>query len=226
MLFHITCAVKARQYRKYGMKRLQQFVVTTLIGGVVILLPIVILVFVVRLIVQFVDNIIEPLTKLVEWEVPNLLVDLVAVAAIILFCFLVGLFIRTRFGMSIFRYIEKEWLEIIPVYSTIRDIVQQFTGAKKAPFKQVVILDPFNSGTRMTGFVTDEQDEFCTVFVPTAPNPTNGFIFHVRKDKLEWLDIKTEDAMRTVVGMGVGSQEIVPHEEQHDEAQKSASVDA
>ncbi|MDX1409005.1 MAG: DUF502 domain-containing protein [Saprospiraceae bacterium] len=191
------------------MKRLQKFVVTTLIGGGVILLPIVILVFVVKLIIQFIDGAISPLTQLVEWEIPGLLIDVIALIAIILFCFLVGLFIRTQMGLSMFRYIEKEWLEKIPAYSTIRDIVQQFTGAKKAPFKKVVMVDPFNTGTKMTGFVTDEQDDYCTIFVPTAPNPTNGFIFHVHKDNLEWLDIKTEAAMRTVVGMGVGSQDMI-----------------
>ena len=209
MLFGIlTCGSNLNGVTETTMKRLQQFVITTLIGGFVVLLPIVIVVLVGKVLIQFVDKAVTPLTNLVEWEIPGVLLDLIAMVAIILFCFLVGLFIRTRMGMSVFRYIEKEWLELIPVYSTIRDIVQQFSGAKKTPFKQVVVLDPFGTGTEMTGFVTDEHDEHCTVFVPTAPNPTNGFIFHIRKDKLRWLNKKTEDAMRTVVGMGVGSQNL------------------
>ncbi|MDX1476158.1 MAG: DUF502 domain-containing protein [Saprospiraceae bacterium] len=191
------------------MKRLQKFVVTTMIGGGLILLPIVILVFVVKIIIQFIDNAISPLTQLVEWEIPGLLIDVIALIAIILLCFLIGLFVRTRMGMSVFKYIEREWLEIIPAYSTIRDIVQQFSGTKKAPFKKVVMVDPFKSGVKMTGFITDEHEDYCTIFVPTAPNPTNGFIFHVHKDHLEWLDIRTEAAMRTVVGMGVGSQDMI-----------------
>jgi len=61
--------------------------------------------------------------------------------------------------------------------------------------------------TKMTGFVTNElPNGLYTVFVPTAPNPTNGYIFHLRKDQLEFLDIKAEDAMRTVIGVGTGSE--------------------
>lgn len=58
----------------------------------------------------------------------------------------------------------------------------------------------------MTGFVTDElPNGKLTIFVPTGPNPTNGFIFHVDEDQVEYLDTNTEDAMRSIIGVGVGS---------------------
>ena len=191
------------------MKRLKRFLLTTLIGGFVVLLPFVILVSVGRLIIQFVGNVISPLSQLISLDVSDFVIDLVAFGAVVAFCFLIGLVIRTQFGSNVFTYIEREWLEKVPAYSTVRDIVQQFTGARKTPFQQVVVLDPFGSGTQMTGFVTDESEHSCTVFVPTAPNPTNGFIFHVEKSKLTFVDVKTEPAMRTIVGMGVGSQEML-----------------
>jgi uncharacterized membrane protein len=58
----------------------------------------------------------------------------------------------------------------------------------------------------MTGFVTEEVgNDLYTVFVPTAPNPTNGFVFHIPASRLQFVEVKTESAMRTVVGMGTGS---------------------
>ena len=64
----------------------------------------------------------------------------------------------------------------------------------------------FTSDTLMTGFVTEILNEdLYTVFVPTGPNPTNGFIFHVKKDQLVFVDTKPEDAMRTIIGVGTGS---------------------
>jgi uncharacterized membrane protein len=57
----------------------------------------------------------------------------------------------------------------------------------------------------MTGFVTDENEKMYTVFTPTAPNPTNGFVFHVPKDKVIHVDARAEEAIRTVVALGVGS---------------------
>ena len=188
------------------MKRFRHFLITTIIGGVAVILPIVIFVWVIRLIVRLVHTVITPLSNQINLEIPAIFIDLIALAAIIMACFLTGLVVRTRFGHGIYYYIEKQWLEKLPVYASIRDIVQQFTGLKKTPFTQVVLIEAF--GSKMTGFVTDENGDDITVFVPTAPNPTNGFVFHTRRDQIEFLDIKTEDALRTVVGMGAGSQEL------------------
>ena len=92
------------------------------------------------------------------------------------------------------------------MYGTIKETVQQFTGAKRMPFSQVVLVDVFSNETRMLGFVTDEHggDRY-TIFVPTGPNPTNGFIFNVSKEQLEFLDIKPDEAMRTIIGVGTGA---------------------
>jgi len=59
----------------------------------------------------------------------------------------------------------------------------------------------------MLGFVAaSHNDELFTLFVPTGPNPTNGFIFIVKKEQIEWIDIKTEEAMRIIIGVGTGSE--------------------
>jgi uncharacterized membrane protein len=188
-----------------SMRRFRHFVTTTIIGGFAVILPIVIFIWVVRLIIRLIHAVIAPLTGLINLEVSPIFLDLLAVIGMILICFLLGLFVRTRFGHGIYYYIEKQWFEKLPVYASIRDIVQQFTGQKKTPFTQVVLIEVL--GSTMTGFVTDDEDDSddVTVFVPTAPNPTNGFVFHTTKDKLTYLHVKTEDALRTVVGMGAGS---------------------
>lgn len=189
--------------------RFKHFITTTIIGGFAVILPIVIFIWGVRLIIRLIHAVIAPLTGLINLEVPSFVLDLLAVVGLVLICFLLGLFVRTRFGHGIFYYIEKQWFEKLPVYASIRDIVQQFTGQKKTPFTQVVLIDVL--GGQMTGFITDEVDDSdeVTVFVPTAPNPTNGYVFHTTKDKLIYLNVKTEDALRTVVGMGAGSQDLI-----------------
>ena len=189
------------------MRRLREFLITTLIGGVVVLLPIIIFIWVVKLIVTLIEGALTPITNLIQLEVPAIVLNLIALGMLIVFCFFVGLVIRTRAGNAIYNYLEKQWLEKLPVYSSIRDIVQQFTGRKKPPFNKVVLVDCL--GARMTGFVTDEDGDMFTVFVPTAPNPTNGFVFHVHRNQLQFRDVKTENCMRTVVGMGAGSQDLL-----------------
>ena len=191
------------------MKNLRIFLITTLIGGFLVVLPLAIFVVIVRLLVQFIVSLISPLTSLINLEISAFWINTIVLAGIIVFCFLLGLFIRTQLGKTSFRFIEENWLERLPAYSTIRDIVQQFTGARKAPFHKVVLIDAFNSGATMLGFVTDEDDINCAVFVPTAPNPTNGFVFIVPKDQVTRLNAKAEEAIRAVVGLGVGSLEIL-----------------
>ena len=62
----------------------------------------------------------------------------------------------------------------------------------------------------MTGFITDQiNEELYTIFVPTAPNPTNGNIYHVPRELLTFLPTTTQDAMRTVMGMGTGTADML-----------------
>ena len=166
------------------MRQIREFILTTLIGGVIVLLPIIIMIWVVRILVTLIETALRPLTSLINLEVPDIVLNVIALVAVILFSFVIGLVVRTRFGSTMYNYVEEQWLERIPVYSSIRDIVQQFSGRKKPPFNQVVIVKGF--GLLMTGFVTDDNgDDMYTVFVPTAPNPTNGFVFHVHKNNLQ-----------------------------------------
>ncbi len=207
------------------MKRLKQFLINTLIGGFLVLLPLAIFAFILKLIIQFVVNIIRPLTELINLEIPLFLINLMVFTGLIIFCFLIGLFIRTQLGRTSLRYFEVNWLEKLPAYGTIRDIVQQFMGAKQTPFQRVVLVDAFDAGTYMTGFITDEDDVMYTVFAPTAPNPTNGFVFHVPKDKVIHIDARAEVAIRTVVGLGVGSLVMINASAKKSADQKNMSSD-
>lgn len=192
------------------MKRLKNFFITTLIGGLVIILPIAIFILIVNLFIRFVNNMLRPLANLLNATqvMSDIVVNLLAFAIVIAFCFMVGLFIRTRAGKNIWQYIEMTWLAKLPFYNGIKETVQQFSGAKKMPFKDVVLVDPFGNGTKMTGFITDEHDNgLVTVFVPTAPNPTNGFVFHLESHLIERVDTEPDEAIRSIIGIGVGSSE-------------------
>jgi len=185
---------------------IRKFLLTTLLGGVVVLLPITIFIVLVKLVVEIVTRTIQPVAKLFSGaELPEVLANVFAVAIIVGFCFSVGLFVRTRFGSAIVKYINKQFLEKLPFYSTIQKTISQLLGQGNSVFSKVVIVEAMD--TKMTGFITSESSTgIYTIFVPTAPNPTNGFIFHVEKDKLTFLeDVKPEDALRTAIGLGTGS---------------------
>lgn len=194
---------------KIFFKRLRRFFFTTVIGGVVVILPVTIFLALIRFVFTITTGLLRPISNLLDvpTDLKKWLLDLIAFGIVITLFFLIGLLVRTEFGKRFFSSIEKNWLSQLPLYDTVRDTVQQFTGQKKMPFSQVVLVDIFGTPTRMTGFVTAELgEERYTVFVPTGPNPTNGFIFHVSQEQLEFVDTRPEEAMRTIIGVGTGSE--------------------
>jgi len=192
--------------------RTRTFFRTTLLGGVIVILPAIILFFAFRWLFGIVGNAIKPLTDLVvgmltlPGELDNLVATLIVVSVIILGCFLVGLFVKTRIGRWTYDALEHSVLSRAPGYKMVKETVNQFLGKNKSPFSTVVLVQLFENSTMATAFITDRQDDgTVTVFVPTAPNPTSGFIYHAEQKYVHPLAVSVESAMRSVISCGAGS---------------------
>jgi len=193
--------------KMHPLKQIRRFLVTTVVGGFAVVLPMALMVAIVQFLFNFVTRVISPMRGLIKFspDVETWIIDLSSLLIIIIAFFLIGLVVRTSLGKRLFAAFDKRLLGQIPLYPTLRNTVQQFFGKKKMPFSQVVVANVL--GARMTGFVTDERaDRTFTIFVPTAPNPTNGFVIHADHSELEFLDVTPEEAMRTIIGMGTGSE--------------------
>ncbi|NUO00287.1 MAG: DUF502 domain-containing protein [Saprospiraceae bacterium] len=190
-------------------KKLRRFFFTTVLGGIVVVLPIYIFAALIKVVFNFISALLAPVSNLLSFssDVNRWIVDLLAFAIVIFLFFLIGLLVRTELGRQLLTFIEENWLGKAPFYTLLRDTVRQILGQEKMPFRQVVLVDVYSNDTLMTGFVVDSTQDgvYYTVFVPTAPNPTNGFIFHVKREQLKFLEIKTEDALRSVIALGTGS---------------------
>lgn len=187
-------------------KRFRNFLRTTLIGGAVVVLPVTIFILLVKLVFDTLRALIEPVSNIIKFPfiTSDVLVDLITMGLIIIFFFIMGLVVQTRLGRGIISLVETELLSRLPLYGVIKETVLQFSGAKRMPFSQVVVVEAF--GTKMYGFIADEhKDGRYTIFVPTAPNPTNGFIFYMSPDQVEIVDVKPEEAIRMIIGIGTGA---------------------
>ncbi len=193
-------------------KRLRQFVATTFIGGLVVILPLTLFIFLVQLIVRFTAKLLKPIRAIIPFSesVSSGLLDLISLSIVLALFFFVGIVVRTSVGGKMFTRFEQRWLMNLPLYGVLRETVRQFLERDNTPFSQVVLVDAFGSGALMTGFVTDDEvgGGYVTVFVPTAPNPTNGFVFHIKKEKLRYVDTRPEDAMSSIIGVGTGSSSL------------------
>jgi len=194
------------------MERIKAFIKTTLIGGIGVILPIVILVLVFSWLFRFVTRNIQPLTNLIfaNQDSVGIFADVISIILIITVCFLVGVIVKTKLGHYIHDSIEKILLKKIPGYNITKDTVEQFIGREEMPFSSVALVKLFDNDTLVTGFITDKHSNGSyTVFVPTGPNPTSGNIIHVKPEKVFKVDISVEHAMKSIIACGAGSNKLI-----------------
>lgn len=175
--------------------------------GFVVLATLAILFFVFRWLFNVVKDIIEyPTGLLLRYlAIPEPAAMAVVLAILFLVCFFIGNFIRTWAG----EFIHKKTEKILPLYKTVKEILSHVFGEGKLLSCKVVIAEIL-PGTKMTGLITAEHETMYTIFVPTAPNPTTGFIFHVPKERVHILSgVTKEEMFRTIVACGMGSEELL-----------------
>ena len=124
--------------------------------------------------------------------------------------YLVGVIASNVFGRKLIGYGESA-LGRIPVarylYNGTRQILQSFSAPADTGFMQVVLAEFPRKGTRTIGFITNEvSDEsgrkLLNVFIPTAPNPTSGFLQILREEEIIRTDISVDAALKMVVSGG------------------------
>lgn len=189
---------------------MRRYVRVTLLGGFAAILPLALVILVFRWIIGVIERYLSPIVDLFNTDSELLLfaIYVILLAAILIGFFFIGIIIETRIGRFFTSVLEKKYLMKIPGYKIARETVMQFFGKQKSFFSEVVLVDLFNAGTLMTGFITDDQGEMVTVFVPTGPNPTSGNIYHVRKEKVYRTKAAVDHGMRTIISCGAGSGEI------------------
>jgi len=194
------------------MSRFNNFIRTSLLGGVAVVLPVALSAFLLKWLFKLITGFIQPMTSLLMEKSNNqvMFADAVVILIILSGCFIIGVMVKTKVGKFIQDSLEDHILKFAPGYSIIKETILQFLGKKKFPFSQVALVRAFENDTLMTGFVTDEHsDGLCTVFVPTGPNVTTGFVFHLSQDNIYPVKVSADQAIRTVISCGVGSGKII-----------------
>ncbi len=130
--------------------------------------------------------------------------------SIVIIIFLVGIFASNVMGSWIIRQAERV-LNRVPIikniYGSVSDIQKTFSNNPSKQFSQVVLIDYPLKGTKSMGFIAREDVMFngerrVSVFVPTTPNPTNGFLLFFPPDEIEKLDIPVDVAIKMIISMG------------------------
>lgn len=186
----------------------------TLVAGVLVMLPIGITALVLKFIFDLLTPILQPVTDLL----PGPDVYGTGLVALLLLIYVVGLVAAFVIGRRLIDVAHRV-MEVIPlvkgIYSTTRTAVQFLSSSGRqvgnngtARYSGVVLIEFPRPGIRSIGLVTSQMYdadgvEVLSVFVPTTPIPSSGFLVIVPTSQVTHLDMSVEEAMAVVVSGGI-----------------------
>ena len=187
-----------------------------LITGLLIWIPLVITIWVLKVIFDALDQslLLLPETFRTESWIGMHIPGLGAILTILV-VFLSGVFATNFFGARLV-LLWHEVLKRIPVVNSIYSSVKQisdtlFSSSGQAFRKAVLVQWPregmwtiaFLTGTPGGDLVNHVPADCISVYVPTTPNPTGGYFVVVRRKDVIELDMSVDQALKYVISMGV-----------------------
>jgi len=190
------------------------------ITGLLVTLPIAFTIFILNFLFKTLDNWLSPsITKLLilagapileDFRVPGL-----GVAATVFIIFLVGVLTKNIFGAKLVQLGEMI-VEKIPIvrniYTGAKQVVTTIAHTDTNAFNRVVLIEFPRKGIHAMGFVTSEtkgevqaltEGDVVSVFVPTTPNPTSGFLVFLPQNDIIDLTMSVEDGIKLIISCGI-----------------------
>jgi len=191
---------------------MRKFILTTVLGGVLFLIPFVLVVVLLGKGFRIMRIVAEKVDLLLPWDtvasVP--LVDVLAVLILISCCFFAGLAARSSRGRELQSRIDGLLLQVVPGYAWIKGMTGSVSDEEAAAgFKPVwVRLDD----QYQVGFEVDRYESgLVAVFLPGAPDPRTGALSYVESDRVEDLDSSFNEVAKNFRRLGLGSAATISH---------------
>jgi uncharacterized membrane protein len=186
--------------------RTVEFLKTTLVGGAPVVLPVWLTVLLLLKAVMQLQIFVKPVsTALPEGVVHPRVMALLVLLAL---CFLVGAAIRTAVGRQVRMAVERNLLERLPGYTTLRNFTQQLGDMENAKGFQPALVEIEDA--LVPGFLVEENGpDKCTVFLPSAPTPAAGSIYIIDRARVHPVDVPITTAFKCVTRWGTGAGELL-----------------
>ena len=191
----------------------------TLLAGFLVLAPITLTIYILYHLFRILDGILRDSVIWLLGEqiglsplkspIPGL-----GILAILALLFLTGSIARNYFGRKLLAmgdYIVIHIPLINRIYIAIREISEAILSEKKEVFKKAVLIEYPRKGLYSIAFFTQDtkgpvqetiKEDVVSVFVPTTPNPTSGYLLFIPKTDLVELKMPVEDALKLVISGG------------------------
>jgi len=186
--------------------------------GLVVVIPIVLTLYLTWAFITFVDEKVVPLLPTpynprtyIDADIPGF-----GLVIFLLFTTIVGYFAKRVFGKQLIR-IGEGFVGRMPVvrtiYKALKQIAETVLSQTKSSFRQACLVEYPRRGIWAIAFIaTDTKgeilekrggEEMVSVFLPTTPNPTSGFLLFVPKTDVILLDMTIEEAAKLVISAGL-----------------------
>jgi uncharacterized membrane protein len=148
--------------------------------------------------------------------------SLCALLLAVLLVGLVGALARYYLGKKLIEMVDLTLLRVPllnKIYGALKQVNEAFSPSNKSSFKHVVLVEFPRSGQYLVGFVTGEdhkevqqktKEHVLSVFVPTTPNPTSGFLVLVPENAVTKLDMTVADGIKFIISLGAIAPEFTP----------------
>jgi uncharacterized membrane protein len=190
------------------MKRLVEFVKSTVVGGLVFLVPVIVLVYVVGKALIFAKKVAEPVsTHLPVGTIVGVaVVDLIGLALIMAICFLAGLMARSSLARAVVNQAEDRFLWKLPVYGMVKGVTESIGEEGSESLKPV--LAKLDDAAQIAFEIERLSDGRVVVFLPGSPDAWSGSVMIMTEDRIEPLQASLVAAVQNLRARGRGTREL------------------
>jgi uncharacterized membrane protein len=188
------------------MKRVSRFVVSSFVGGLLIVVPVYLAVLLLLKAMASVAGLARPFAMLLpEWFPAERLLSLLLVVIV---CVLIGAAIRTPAGRAMQQQIERSLFERIPGYPLLRSLTQRLAGQSEGNVWKPALAEIEEA--LVPAFIVEEfEDGRYTVFVPSVPTPLAGAVYVLPAERVHPLDVPFTQAVQSISRWGSGAKALV-----------------
>lgn len=191
---------------------MRKFILTTVLGGVLFLIPFVVVVALLGKGFMIMHAMAEKVHMFFPWDsvVGLPIVKVLTVLLLVGTCFISGLIAKSSWGRNIQNRIDDLLLQFVPGYAWIKGMTSSVNVEEAASlFKPVWIR--FDDQYQVGFEVERCEGDLVAVFFPGAPDPRAGTLSYVASDRVDDLALSFYDVVKSFRGLGVGSAARISH---------------
>ncbi|MCF6158975.1 MAG: DUF502 domain-containing protein [wastewater metagenome] len=190
-----------------------------MLTGLLLILPIYVTFFVVKFLFGFVGGLLSPIIKKIflfhgispKTHFDEFVITFLGIILTFMTLYFIGIFAANFVGKAIINYFESLLTKtpiVRNIYSSVKQIIHSISLPGKQAFKRVVLVDFPKEGTKSIGFITSTTEyngekKMVSIFIPTTPNPTTGFLILAPEDTVTDTNLTVEEAFKILFSGGV-----------------------